>query len=84
MPILTQQNLTYEDALHMIVEDHKYEPIRLEEPDLFDMKSLPILKYAMPTFDKKTELRRTRSLELDKHHNPDFKLKDYLFSEDWE
>lgn len=66
----------------MIVEDHKYETIRVEEPDLFDWKPLPILQFAMPTFGKKTVIRRTRSLELDKHPNPDFKLKDYLFSDD--
>jgi len=41
--ILQQENLTIDDAIDCIVEDRKYETIRVEEPDLFDWKPLPLL-----------------------------------------
>jgi len=43
MAILQQENLTIDDALGCIVEDRKYETIRVEEPDLFEWKPLPLL-----------------------------------------
>ena len=35
--------MTLEDALDRIVEDRKFETIRVEEPDLFEWKPLPLL-----------------------------------------
>ena len=64
--ILQQENLTLDDALDCIVEDRKYETIRVEEPDLFEWKPLPLLQFIMPTFGKKTIIRYNKSLGLDK------------------
>ena len=82
MAILQQENLTIDDALDCIVEDRKYETIRVEEPDLFEWKPLPILQFIMPTFSKKTIIRYNKSLGLDKHPNPDFTLKNFLYTDD--
>ena len=43
MAILQQNNLTFDDAMDFIEEDTKYETIRVEEPDLFEYKPLPLL-----------------------------------------
>ena len=80
MEILTQENMTIDDALDRITEDRKYETIRVEEPDLFEWKPLPLLQFIMPTFGKKTIIRKHRSLNLDKERNPSFTLKSCYFS----
>jgi hypothetical protein len=36
----------------------------------------------MPTFGKKTIIRYNKSLGLDKRPNPDFTLKDFLYTDD--
>lgn len=82
IPILQQENLTLDDALDCIVEDRKYETIRVEEPDLFEWKPLPLLQFIMPTFGKKTIIRFNKSLGLDKRQNEEFSLKDFLYTDD--
>ena len=79
---MQQENLTLDDALDCIVEDRKYETIRVEEPDLFEWKPLPLLQFIMPTFGKKTIIRYNKSLGLDKRANEEFTLKDYLYTDD--
>ena len=40
---MQQENMTLEDAYNCITEDQKYDTIRVEEPDLFAFKPLPLL-----------------------------------------
>ena len=82
MAILQQENLTLDDAIDCIVEDKKYETIRVEEPDLFEWKPLPLLQFIMPTFGKKTIIRYNKSLGLDKRVNEDFTLNKFLYTDD--
>ena len=74
--------MTFDDALDCIEDDNSYETIRVEEPDLFEWKPLPLLQFIMPTFGKKTIIRENRTLGLDKKRNEDFSLNDFLFSDD--
>ena len=82
LAILQQENLTLDDALECIVEDRKFETIRVEEPDLFEWKPLPLLQFIMPTFGKKTIIRYNKSLQLDKRADEDFTLKKFLYTND--
>lgn len=82
LSILQQENLTIDDALDCIVEDRKYETIRVEEPDLFEWKPLPLLQFIMPTFGKKTIIRFNKSLQLDRRASEDFTLKKFLYTDD--
>jgi hypothetical protein len=66
LPQLTQSNMTLEDAISSITEDQKYDTIRVEEPDLFKFKPMPILQLTMPSFGKKTLIRENKNLGLDK------------------
>ena len=79
IPLLTQENMTFDDALDSITEDRRFETIRVEEPDLFEWKPLPLLQLIMPTFGKKTIIRENKSLGLDKAPEEDFTLNDFLF-----
>ena len=79
--LLQQESLTLDDALDCIVEDRKYETIRVEEPDLFEWKPLPLLQFIMPTFGKKTIIRYNKTLGLDKRANEEFTLKDFLYTD---
>ena len=72
--------MTIDDALDRITEDTKFETIRVEEPDLFEWKPLPLLQFIMPTFGKKTIMRENRSLNLDKEPNEDLTLRNFFFS----
>ena len=64
------------------MEDRKYETIRVEEPDLFEWKPLPLLQFIMPTFGKKTIIRFNKSLQLDRRVSEDFTLKKFLYTDD--
>jgi hypothetical protein len=81
MAILTQENLSFDDALDCIREDKKYETIRVEEPDLFTYKPLPLLQFIMPTFGRKTIMRHNKTIGLDKGTIEDFSLNKFLFSD---
>lgn len=76
---LKQVGMSLEDAYACIEEDSKYETIRMEEPDLFQYRSLPLLQFIMPTLGKKTLVRNNQSLGLDKTARPDLKLSDFYF-----
>jgi len=43
LPYLTKENMTLEDVYNCISEDTKFDTIRIEEPDLFQFKPLPLL-----------------------------------------
>ena len=79
---LQQENMTVDDAFNCINEDNKYDTIRIEEPDLFSYKPLPLLQFIMPTFGKKTLLRENRSLGLDKVPLPELSLNSFLTMRD--
>jgi len=81
MAILEQENMNFEDAISCIREDKKYETIRVEEPDLFKYKPLPLLQFIMPTFGPKNIIKTNKSLGIDKSTNPDFTLKNFYFAE---
>jgi len=68
-------------VLDCIREDIKYETVRIEEPDLFSYKSLPIIQFAMPTMSKKTIIRKNKNLNLDKGTDENFSLKKFLWSD---
>ena len=38
-----QEDMTLEDAFNCITEDSKFDTIRVEEPDLFAYRPLPLL-----------------------------------------
>ena len=78
--LLEQDNMTLEDALDRITEDKRFETIRVEEPDLFDWKPLPLIQFIMPTLGKKTIIRENKSLNLDKAPNEELTLNNFLFS----
>ena len=69
--------MTIDDALDRITEDTKFETIRVEEPDLFEWKPLPLLQFIMPTFGKKTIMRENKSLNLDKEPNEELTLRNF-------
>lgn len=73
--ILSQENMTLEDATGCISEDTKYDSIRVAEPDLTVHKPLPILQFCMPTYSGKTLIRKNNTLGLDKYRNEEFSLK---------
>ena len=79
--LLQGENMTLDDALDCIVEDRKYETIRVEEPDLFSWKPLPLLQFIMPTFGKKTIIRFNKSLNLDKRRDEEFSLTQHYYSQ---
>ena len=70
--------MTLEDAYNCITEDQKYDTIRVEEPDLFAFKPLPLLQFIMPTFGKKTLIRENRNLGLDKVPMPELSLNQFF------
>jgi hypothetical protein len=43
LAILQQEGISFDDAMDFIKEDNEFETIRIEEPDLFPYKPLPIL-----------------------------------------
>lgn len=43
LAILQQEGISFDDAMDCIKEDNEFETIRIEEPDLFPYKPLPIL-----------------------------------------
>ena len=63
-----------EDAYNCITEDQKYDTIRVEEPDLFKFKALPLLQFIMPTYGKKTLIRENKNLGLDRVPLPELSL----------
>lgn len=81
MAILEQENMTFEDAISCIREDRMYETIRVEEPDLFKYKPLPLLQFIMPTFGTKTIIKANKSLGIDKQKMPELTLKSFYFNE---
>ena len=66
--------MTLEDAYSCISEDTKFDTIRVEEPDLFQFKPLPLLQFIMPSFGKKTLIRENSTLGLDRVPMPDMSL----------
>lgn len=75
---LQQENMTIEDAYNCINEDNKYDTIRVEEPDLFEFRPMPLLQFIMPTFGKKTLIRENRALGLDKVPLPEMSLNQFF------
>lgn len=63
---LQQEDMSIEDAFNCIKEDNKYDTIRVEEPDLFTYKPLPLVQFIMPTFGRKTLIRENKLIGLDK------------------
>lgn len=76
---LRQAGMSLEDAYACIEEDSNYATIRMEEPDLYQYRPLPLLQFIMPTLGKKTLVRNNRSLDLDKSGRPNMKLSDFYF-----
>lgn len=74
--------MTIEDAYNCIHEDQKYDTIRVEEPDLFSYKPMPLLQFIMPTFGKKTLIRENRNLGLDKVPMPELSLNQFFTMRD--
>lgn len=70
--------MTVEDAFNCIREDQKYDTIRVEEPDLFRFRPLPLLQFIMPTYGQKTLVRENRSLGLDKVPMPELSLNHFF------
>ena len=74
--------MTVDDAYNCITEDSKFDTIRVEEPDLFTYKPLPLLQFIMPTFGKKTLIRENKTIGLDKVPLPDLSLNSFLTMRD--
>ena len=70
--------MTVDDAYNCINEDNRYDTIRIEEPDLFAYRPLPLLQFIMPTFGKKTLIRENNSLGLDKVPLPELSLSQFF------
>lgn len=73
------ENMTLEDAFNCIKEDSRFDTIRVEEPDLFQFRPLPLLQFIMPTFGKKTLIRENSNIGLDKTAQPNMSLNDFYF-----
>ena len=78
----TQEGMTLDDAYACISEDNQFDTVRVEEPDLFQFRSLPLLQLIMPTFGKKTLIRTSQSLGLDRVKRPELSLNQYLTVKD--
>ena len=76
--------MTVDEAFALIREDTQYSTIRIQEPDLFAFKSLPLLQFIMPTFGPKTLIRENRNLGLDKAARPEISLKQFWAMSDAE
>lgn len=81
LAILQQEGISFDDAMDCIKEDNEYETIRIEEPDLFPYKPLPILQFIMPTMGKKTIIRKNKNAGLDRGTREEFSLKNFFFME---
>jgi len=77
-----KEGMTNDDVYNCISEDTKYDTIRLEEPDLFQYKPLPLIQFIMPTFGKKTLIRENKSLGLEKMAQPSMSLNNFYFMRD--
>jgi hypothetical protein len=73
--------MSFDDAMDCIREDDEFETIRIEEPDLQVYKPLPVLQFVMPTMSKKTLIRPSKCMNLDKGTREDFSLKQFFFSD---
>ena len=76
--------MTVEDAISCIKEDNQFQTIRIEEPDLFIYKPMPLLQFIMPTFGNKTLIRDNKTIGLDKLRQPEFSLTPFYYSTDYE
>lgn len=79
---LQKHNMTIEDSYNCIHEDNKYETIRVQEPDLFKFRALPLLQFIMPTFGPKTLIRENKNLGLDKVPLPELSLNQFFTTRD--
>ena len=75
---LQRENMTVDDAYNCITEDNKFDTIRVEEPDLFGYKPLPLLQFIMPTFGRKSLIRENKTIGLDKVPLPELSLNQFL------
>lgn len=63
-------------------DTNKYETIRIEEPDLDQLRHLPLVQFLIPSMAPKTIVRLNKQMGFEKHANPDFSVNDLYFSED--
>lgn len=72
-----KQHMSLADAFDCISEDQRYDTIRIEEPDLFQFKPLPLLQFIMPSFGRKTLIRENKNLGLDRAPMPALSLNQF-------
>lgn len=61
-------------------EDKKYDTIRVTEPDMFPRKPLPLIQFTKPIHGN-FKVQYNKSLPPDKFADPNFTLRDYIFSD---
>jgi hypothetical protein len=80
LALLGQAGLSFEDAMECIKEDQVYATIRMQEPDMFDYKPIPLTQFMMPTMCSNTLIAKRRT-NLDTGNSKNFSLMKRLFSD---
>jgi hypothetical protein len=81
MPLFEEKHkLTFEDLMGCLREDQKYDTIRVTEPDMFPRKTLPLIQFTKPIYGN-FKVQYNKSLPPDKFADPNFTLRDFIFSE---
>ena len=66
--------------MECLKEDTKYDTIRVTEPDMFPRKPLPLIQFTKPIYGN-FKVQLNKSLPPDKFADPNFTLRDYIFSD---
>jgi len=82
MPLFEDKHgIQFEDLMECLKEDKKYDTIRVTEPDMFPRKPLPLVQFTKPIHGN-FKVQYNKSLPPDKFADPNFTLRDYIFSDD--
>lgn len=73
-------DLRYEELVHMIKEDDKYETMRVAEPDIYDYKWTPIVQFTHATC--LSRIREAKHRYIHCFERKDFSLMDMFFKPD--
>ena len=76
-----KHNMEFEDLLGCLREDNKYDTIRVTEADMFPKRSLPLIQFTKPIHGN-FKIQYNKSLPPDKFADPNFTLRDFIFSDD--
>ena len=81
MPIFEENHkIEFDDLMNCLREDHKYDTIRVTEPDMFPQCRLPLIQFVKPILGN-FKVQYNKSLPPEKFSDPSFTLRDYMFTD---